>query len=125
VVPVCNTFNIIIEFKYLVTIPNYESIDGRQNLFKKKVVALSRHGLATEELVMVLWLQWLIRSSGRRKCHLSKLYLGNLSLPNRTENKDEAIAVGRRLGGIVGRNDQEEFSLDPKTVFKWSASISL
>ena len=41
----------------LVTIPRYESINGRQNLVQK-VTALSRHRLATEESVMVLRLQW-------------------------------------------------------------------
>jgi len=41
-----------------------------------KVTALSRHGFATEELVMVLRLQWMIRSSGRRIWHLSKSVYG-------------------------------------------------
>jgi hypothetical protein len=67
---------------------------------------------------MVLRLQGLIRSPGRRIWHLSKVYLGNLSLLNRRENKDKAIALARRLGEIVSRSDQEEFSLDTKTVLK-------
>jgi len=55
---------------------------------------------------------------------LFKIIPEKLSLSYRRENKDDAITLGRRLGEIVGRNDQEEFALDTKTVVKWPASIS-
>jgi len=48
--------------------------------------------------------------------------MGNLSLPNRRENKNETIAIVRRLGEIVGRNDPQEFFLDTKTVIIMKAN---